>query len=148
MRIRPARLSDASDVSALSRQLGYEARPQQVSTFLAPLLERNDHQVLVAEDDLGKVSGWVHVFISRRPFVAPFAELGGMVVDDAHRRSGVGRALLARAEGWASEVGCSLLRVRTNALRTDAHHFYAESGYQVLKTQTIFEKSLAPGRQA
>ena len=147
MRIRPALLSDAIEVSALAQQLGYEARPQQVSTFLATLLQRDDHLVLVAEDDSGTVSGWIHVFVTRRPFVAPFAELGGMVVDDAHRRSGLGRALLTGAEAWAAGAGCSLLRVRTNTRRVEAHLFYSEMGYQVLKTQTIFEKSLSPGRQ-
>src|SRR4030042_3915015 len=110
MRIRPALLSDASDISALPRQLGYEARPQQVSILLAPLLEREDHLVLVAEDELSKVSGWVHVFISRRAFVAPFAEPGGMIVDDAHRGSGLGRALLEGAEDGAHRAGCSMLR--------------------------------------
>jgi GNAT superfamily N-acetyltransferase len=147
MHIRPAMPNDASRVSALSSQLGYEAPPQHVCLFLDSLVDREDHRVFVAEDDLGNVNGWVHVFVSRRLFVAPFAELGGMVVDLAHRRAGLGRALLASAEEWAALAGCSLLRIRTNALRLEAPACYADMGYQVLKTQTVFEKSLPRGRQ-
>ena len=37
----------------------------------------------------------------------PVGFLEGIYVDDAHRRSGVARALLSACEAWARSIGCS-----------------------------------------
>jgi len=77
-----------------------------------------------------------------------FAELGGLVVDEARRGSGNGRALLAKAEGWAAENGCAMLRVRSNVQRAAAHQFYERMGYAVTKSQFVLEKQLSERRDS
>jgi GNAT superfamily N-acetyltransferase len=80
--------------------------------------------------------------VSRRLFVPPFAELGGLVVRDSHRRRGVASGLLLRAEGWAAEIGCHVFRIRTNTQRIESAPFYRHRGYVLSKTQYVFEKIL------
>ncbi len=98
MIIRPSVPKDADAIAALSSQLGYPLPAHESGGLQATLLQLPDHLVLVAEDPEGQVRGWVHAFISRRLFVPAFAELGGLVVEKRHRRSGIGSALLAKAE--------------------------------------------------
>ena len=142
MVIRPSLPKDADAISSLSSQLGYPLPPHEAAVFQDSLLQLPDHLVLVAEDAEGQVRGWVHVFISRRLFVPGFAELGGLVVHNGHRQSGIGSALLAKAEEWAIAAGCPVFRIRTNTKRLDADIFYRSAGYELSKTQSVFEKAL------
>jgi len=142
MVIRRSLPKDADAISSLSSQLGYPLPPLEAAVFQASLLQLPDHLVLVAEDAEGQVRGWVHVFISKRLFVPAFAELGGLVVENGRRRSGIGSALLAKAEEWAIAAGCPVFRIRTNTQRLDADIFYRSAGYELSKTQSVFEKAL------
>jgi GNAT superfamily N-acetyltransferase len=143
MRIRIATLEDAAAIASLSSQLGYPAVEADVARLYAAILRHGDHAVFLAEDADGAVSGWVHVFLSRRLFVPTYAELGGIVVDEVRRGSGIGRALLTRAENWAAETGCLMLRIRTHVRRAGAHRFYESMGYVALKSQQVFDKKLS-----
>jgi diamine N-acetyltransferase len=55
-----------------------------------------------------------------------------LVVSHAHRRRGIGRALMAEAAGWARERGASELVLTVWAGNTDAEAFYRRLGYEVL----------------
>lgn len=140
--IRLASMADVDGIAALSAQLGYRARADDVARLLAAIADDPDHAVLIATDGDGGIVGWVHVFVTHRIYVEPFAELGGMVVEQSQRRTGIGRTLLQSAEQWARTARCSLLRVRTNTARGAAHDFYREMGYVVSKEQRIFDKWL------
>ena len=73
-----------------------------------------------------------------------FVVIGGLVVDREYRKQGIGRRLLVRAEEWAAQHGCSVVRLTSNVKRIDAHAFYERVGYTNLKTQYSFAKSLGP----
>lgn len=148
MVIRQSRHADADAIALLAAQLGYPAPALEVALLHASIVQLPDHAVFVAEDEQRAVVGWLHVFIARRVFVASFAELGGIVVDDAHRRHGIGSALLAKAEDWALSSGCSLIRIRSNTQRLQADTFYRDCGLNPSKTQSVFEKALARERHA
>jgi GNAT superfamily N-acetyltransferase len=137
--IRPARVSDADAVAALAKQLGYEAAPDAVADRLTRLLGRRDQQFLVADED-GHVVGWIHMLISEYVEAEAFVLIGGLVVDRAHRKQGIGRRLLAHAEEWAAQQGCSVVRLSSSAKRIEAHAFYQRAGYTILKTQYSFAK--------
>jgi GNAT superfamily N-acetyltransferase/heme-degrading monooxygenase HmoA len=133
--------ADAAAVAVLSSQLGYEAAEAAITRRFASLANDPDSLVLVAERDRELV-GWVHVLVQRRIEVDPFAEIGGLVVDERARGAGIGAALLAAAEAWARARALPAVRVRSNTIRGDAHRFYRREGYAVLKTQVNFHKSL------
>lgn len=136
------RASDAARVAELSGQLGYPATAEQLNARFRHVVAREDSCVLVAEDPSGSVVGWVHVLERLVLEAEPHAEIGGLVVDEGARRSGVGRALVAAAEHWAAERGLSEVVVRTNVERSEAPVFYRGVGYELVKTSLKFRKRL------
>ena len=65
-----------------------------------------------------------------------------LVVSENARRQGIGRALVTRAEDWASEHGYTEVRLRSGLHRTEAHEFYKSIGYELAKTSHIFRKTI------
>ena len=137
--IRSARPSDAETITALTKQLGYDAELSTVASRLLRLLARSDQQLLVA-DDGGRAVGWIHMVITEYVEADAFVVIGGLVVDREYRKHGIGRRLLVRAEEWAAQHGCSLVRLSSNVKRVEAHAFYERVGYTNLKTQYAFAK--------
>jgi len=141
--VRSAREGDAAVVADLAGQLGYPTPPEKVAARLAPILADPDQAFLVAEAPGGRVVGWIHVFLVRLVEAEPFGDLGGFVVDEAHRGRGLGRALLAACESWVRDRGVGRLRIRTRSDRADAHAFYRGRGYSLVKRQHVFDRDLA-----
>jgi GNAT superfamily N-acetyltransferase len=127
--IRDARAADAGAVARLLTELGYPTGVEAVESRLERLTVVGD-RVVVAEID-GEVVGLAHLQVS--PALErdrPAAKLGALVVDDAHRGHGVGRALVEAAEAEARLRGCELLFLTTAERRDDAHAFYASVGFE------------------
>ena len=140
--IRGARISDAADLAPLSGQLGYPATAHEVRARLERLLADPAQAVFVVEIE-GMLAGWIHVMDSVTVESGPAVEIRGLVVDEARRGSGLGRALVERGEAWARQRGVSAMTVRSNVVRAGAHAFYERLGYAVVKTQHAFRKRLA-----
>ncbi len=140
--IRAATMADAKRLAELSGQLGYPATPEEISRRLSKILGNEEHSLLVAETPGARVIAWVHVHLIYPLEEEPQAEIGGLVVDHAYRARGMGQALMQQAEQWAREKGCRALRLRSNVIRTGAHAFYERLGYQMVKTQKVFRKTL------
>jgi GNAT superfamily N-acetyltransferase len=138
---RPARQTDAPAIAALVSQLGYDTTEADVADRLGRMLARSDQQFVIAEDG-DRLLGWVHVEIAEYVESGTFAVIGGLVVDRAHRRRGIGAALMAAAEAWARQQGCSVMRLWSSTSRVPAHRFYAGLGYVNAKTQYTFVKPL------
>ena len=142
MRTRAMEVGDAPAVAALCVQLGYPATAGEMERRMLLLRENADHGLFVVEDAGGGVVGWVHVCGEHLLVSPPYAEVGGLVVDDEARGVGVGRALMAEAERWARERGYREVRVRSGTARTGAHAFYQRIGYRLVKSQHRFVKTL------
>ena len=87
-------------------------------------------RVVVAELD-GSVAGLAHLQVT--PALErerPAAKISALVVDEAHRGGGVGRALVEELEREARARGCELLYLTTAARRTGAHAFYSQVGLE------------------
>ena len=141
MIIRPARLDDAEALAALSGQLGYASVESEIEPRLAAVLDHHDHAVFVSETD-DVVTGWIHVFRADRVESDPFAEIGGLVVDESSRGRGIGRSLTDFAAGWARESGLDDLRVRSNVIRDEARSFYLRLGFAETKRQAVFVRAV------
>ena len=130
MIIRAPSASDASALGSLLGQLGYPADARDVPRRLTRLAERGRAVAFVAEVD-GKVVGvaTAHAFASIHA-ERDVAWLTTLVVAQDARHRGVGRALVAAAEGWARTHDCQRLSVTTALHRDDAHAFYDRLGYQ------------------
>lgn len=145
--IRAARASDASEIAQLTIQLGYDLTHENAADRLSRILLREDQQFFVADLD-GRAVGWVHVVFAEYVDAEAHAAIAGLVVDQDHRRLGIGRALVDRAEIWARDRGCSIVRLTSSATRNAAHRFYENLGYANIKTQYSFIKPLDPAAAA
>ncbi len=144
MHIRTMTLRDAAAVARLATQLGYPSSAAEIERRFRLVEDDPDHGLLVAEAADGQVVGWVHIHGRLLLEAEPFAEIGGLVVDEACRGQGTGRALVAAAEHWAREHGYAEVCVRSNVVRKEAHRFYEGLGYQLVKSQLTFRKALQP----
>ena len=127
--IRDAAPADTGAIALLLTQLGYPSEPDAVEARLDRLRVVGD-RVVVAELD-GEVVGLAHLQVS--PAIErdrPAGKLGALVVDEAHRGHGVGRALVQAMEDEARLRGCEVLYLTTAERRDDAHAFYEEIGLE------------------
>lgn len=69
----------------------------------------------------------------------PYADEIAWWVEPEHRQAGVGRLLLERAEAWARENGCSMVKMVAPAGSTIGT-FYENCGYVVV--ETAYQKEL------
>jgi GNAT superfamily N-acetyltransferase len=106
----------------------------------------NQYGVFVAALPEGDVVGWVGVYILRAVELDAFAEISGLVVNEALRSRGIGKALLHAAEDWARRAGRTAISVKSNIIRDRAHRFYVSNGYELVKTQQIFRRTLGSKR--
>ncbi len=87
------------------------------------------HAAFVAEID-GKVVAMIGAFVCRiYEEDAPVGRIIALTVDEAHRRLGLGRALVDRAEAWFRAQGVAAVLVNSGFQRDDAHGFYEAAGY-------------------
>ena len=138
--IRDARPTDAQALATLIGELGYPTSAETVSRRLEGLRSSGADRVIVAEL-AGEVIGLASLHTSLTvEYDEPVAKLNGIVVDERHRRRGIGEALVAEMEAEARRRGCCLIFVTTAERRTDAHAFYRRIGFQ--ETGRRFAKSL------
>lgn len=140
--VREMTLADADRVAILAGELGYPSTRAQIEARFRAIEGSNDSKVIVAVDDAGEVVGWVHLFCLPLIVSGTYVEVGGLVVDSRFRGHGIGRALMAAAEAWTLERGFKQLMLRSNTLRTEAHQFYKDLGYTIVKSQHKFQKLL------
>ena len=126
---------------------GSDGKEADAADRLSRLLFRDDQQFFVADLD-GRAAGWVPVVFAEYVDAEAFVVIGGLVVDRKNRRLGIGGALMNRAEVWAKERGCSMVRLSSSATRKAAHQFYENLGYVNIKTQYSFIKPLDPAAGA
>jgi GNAT superfamily N-acetyltransferase len=127
--IRDARADDAEEVAGLLAQLGYPTQPSAVVSRLERLSIVGD-RVIVADLE-GRAVGLAHLQVA--PAIErdrPAAKIGALVVDEAHRGRGVGRALVDALADEARTRGCELLFLTTAERRDDAHVFYEHVGLE------------------
>jgi ribosomal protein S18 acetylase RimI-like enzyme len=133
MKIRPARSQDAPEVVRLMRQLDAvshgEVDPEVESRF-KDMLTRADYNVCIAEDD-GRVIGLITASLRHTLWHAgPIALIDELVIDEAARDQGVGRALIDTIVGWAREHNASEVEVSTEKDNELAQAFYQHCGFE------------------
>ena len=140
--IRPITLADAASAGQLSAEFGYAASPETMERRIAALQNRTDHIVFLALIDETAL-GWIDVGIVHHLQSDSYGEIGGFVVSEKYRSTGIGKQLIARAEHWMRERGLSRSLVRSQIKREAAHRYYLREGYAQVKTSAVFEKELS-----
>lgn len=126
--VRRADRNDAHSIARLLGQLGYPTAAPAIPERLERLAAggRSAAWVAVVDDAIvGLATAHVYSALNRARDVASLTLL---VVDEAARRSGVGRALVGAVEEFAREADCERLTVTTHEDRAGAQAFYPSIG--------------------
>lgn len=138
--VREASIRDVDGISQVSSCLGYtQSSREESKKRLAEVLASDTDIVWIYEEGT-KIKGWIHLFVAIRLASEKFAEIGGLVVDQSHQRSGIGRKLVETAIKWSEQNNLSL-RVRCNSEREGANKFYKSMGFKVQKQQIVHEQT-------
>ncbi len=140
--VRPPRPNDYDKMADLAGQLGYQSTKEEIGARLGDMQDSSQYTVYVAELPGGRIAGWIGVHVFRSVEADRCAEISGLIVDQQIRSRGIGKVLLRAAEEWARSCGCDAISVLSNATRDRAHRFYTKNGYEHIKTQKSFRKSL------
>jgi len=131
MTVRTASPNDAEQLVPLFTQLGYPTE----ATEIRRRLQRNattEYAAWVFE----AVSGSGVIGFAAGHLLLPYendaaaAQLMILVVDERHRASGAGTALVNQFESWATSRGASRSIVSSGLDRVATHDFYIQRGYK------------------
>jgi GNAT superfamily N-acetyltransferase len=139
--IRRLSVDDAEAAAGLSGQLGYSCSAEDLRERIEELSRTADRVAFAAVID-DQVVGWIDAAMERHLQYAASAVIGGLVVREDIRGLGVGKRLCIEVEEWARSKSVSLVRVRSQIKRENAHRFYLRDGYSKVKTSFVFEKSV------
>lgn len=143
VRIEKMTFADLQNVAHLAEQLGYPHTLSDIQSRFLKMENNSSYALFVSKDEAGKITGYVQVNREPNTLLADDrAEVSAMVVDAGNRSKGIGKALLSYAERWAKENDLSLMRIRSNVNRQDAHKFYQRHDYEIKKSWHLFAKNL------
>ena len=120
--------------------------PEERQSLEMEQLLCSDGVVLLAEESGGQALGFAELSI-RRDHVegttsAPVPYLEGWYVIPGHRRRGIGRHLIERAEKWALEAGFSELASDAEVENPDSIRAHSELGFREVGRTVHFVRTL------
>jgi GNAT superfamily N-acetyltransferase len=127
--IRNATPADAAAIAPLMGELGYPATTGEIEARLAPFLTSGEPPLVWDEGGalLGVLVWHVTPNLHR---AGPVGRTVALVVSEAARGRGLGRALVAELETRCRALGCVMMEVSSNMRRGEAHRFYEGLGYE------------------
>ena len=145
VQIRPARRSDMANWLRLRRALwpGHD-EDDWTREMLSMLARRHRRAVFVAVAQ-HSVVGFLEA--SLRDYAdgcatSPVGYIEGWYVEPQYRRTGVGRALVAAAERWAMQKGCTEMASDALLENSLSHQAHRALGYEEVERAVRFRKSL------
>jgi ribosomal protein S18 acetylase RimI-like enzyme len=132
MQISPVTEADLGQLAALYEQLGSTgACIDSMKAALQTNYNAGNPVIFVAKIE-GRVAGTLLAATCQMLFgeCRSFMVVEDVVVDAAHRRQGIGKALMQHAEEFAKERNCSYIMLVTDTHRTASQAFYNSLGYK------------------
>ncbi|MEW6357285.1 MAG: GNAT family N-acetyltransferase [Planctomycetota bacterium] len=107
--------------------------PARTKEFFTETIKNSDAVLFVAEQD-GKLIGMIHAVLRSAPAIPLFvprryAVIDNVVVEESHRRSGIGAALMEHVHRWAFEKGVTQVELNVWEFNEGAIAFYEKLGY-------------------
>ena len=129
--------SDILHWDARPDHFGNPGEPVRVEDYVEHLLEEENGVILVAERENATV-GLIQLATfdqqsGPHPRDRPHAKIGDIVVTREHRRSGVGRMLMAAASDWAKARGATEVELTVWDFNSNAKALYESLGYRTTR---------------
>jgi len=138
LRIRATTAADADALSALLGQLrGMSVDRAEVADNLAMVRKAKAGMIVAELDGIIGCCGWAVVPTVHRGAIG---RLTMLVVDKAHRRDGVGTAMLAAAEKALAKAGCRQIEAMSDITINNAHNFFRSLNFE--QTSYRFVRSI------
>ncbi len=119
---------------------------EEMRAELSGILQSARDTALIARDDEGKAIAFINLSICYEYVPGakrfPVAYVEGIYVTDIARKTGVGKALVARAEAWAVSKGCSQLASDVMIENTESCQFHTRVGFQEVERVVFFIKDI------
>lgn len=117
--------------------------PGDVSGLLPEIeaMATDQSQCMLVADLAADVVGVVTAHLREPPaggmtkYAGPILFIGDVVVHEAHRRSGLGTALLRAIEDWGTTRGVGTIELMVHTGNTAARDLYAREGYRPVHLQ-------------
>jgi ribosomal protein S18 acetylase RimI-like enzyme len=139
--IRPATAADAQMLAGLAGRLAAFPLPAwrtagSIAAADAAAMEAaieagtGDNEVLIAERG-GTPAGCLHILVMKDFFGVRHSHVSVLSITAEAEGTGVGRALIAYAEGWTRQRGLSLMTLNVFAGNERARRFYDRAGFEM-----------------
>jgi GNAT superfamily N-acetyltransferase len=141
-KIREIELSDFEEVIELLEQLwpDKELNRNALLKVFSTCVRSPDNMYLCAEID-GNMIGFCSLVIRENLRVEGLvAHIDELIIDERHRRMGLGAGLLEAAVAAAKKRGCKIVELDSAFYREEAHKFYSKEGFE--KRAYLFSKEL------
>jgi ribosomal protein S18 acetylase RimI-like enzyme len=119
------------EITTSDAEVDRQTTPEAYRKVFADISSYPGMELIVAEEK-GKVIGSLEIMIvpnlSHKGL--PWALVENVIVDEALRRTGVGRQLMQYAINQAKNAGCYRISLSSNNSRTIAHKFYESLGFK------------------
>jgi GNAT superfamily N-acetyltransferase len=138
--IRPGRLSDVPDETALNRAVDwcYDER-ETLAEYHDDAYEPSS--VLIAECD-GEVVGKLELFIAWKSIHGKFALIRRFVIASGWRGQGIGKKMLDAAIERAREEDCAFVELSVDVTNPFAHALYAREGFVEDRVEVLMRRPL------
>ena len=140
--IREINIGDCSEMYKLFSRNGYNAPEKKINENIKVLIDEGCEKVFVKTDTTGNIMGYIHVGSYRLLYFKPLANILGLLVDEKHRKTGIGRELIEAAKRWALENKFYGVRVISGNEGETAHAFYKSLGFRFIKSQGNYRMKL------
>jgi N-acetylglutamate synthase-like GNAT family acetyltransferase len=131
MVVRRASAGDSASIQRLYEALVPADANIQVDPHWLERLARDEHNHLLVVEADGVVCGtaFLTVCLDAMYGSQPYAVVENLIVLEASRRRGMGRALMREVERVARAARCTKVMLLSSASRTEAHAFFERVGF-------------------
>ena len=151
IQVRAAAPADLKTLGIMRHALWPDSSVEEHESELVPILSGKAPGIMpltyfVAENATDEIVGFVEVGLRSTADGCDWARAVGYIegwyVAESHRRRGVGAQLIAAAENWAREQGCTEMASDTQLDNAQSLQAHLRLGYEIAERSILFRKSL------
>lgn len=129
--IRTLSATDLADAARLLYTLNPETPAPVIDERLKLILADHSHYELIGAFSGERLVGVAGAWIATKIWCGRYLEIDNLVVDPAHRSSGIGSLLITHLEVIARERDCRIIVLDSYAANHPSHRLYHRLGFEI-----------------